>query len=109
MDIQLIAAIATIAAAVIGAVLALGRMALGQFERRMGEKFAALNVSIGEEKAQVKDLKTQVETLANSLPMEYVRREDWIRFSTVIDAKLDRLGERMSEQRADIARMARGS
>lgn len=29
------------------------------------------------------------------LPTEYVRREDWIRLSTVIDAKMDSLGDKL--------------
>jgi hypothetical protein len=33
-----------------------------------------------------------------SLPIEYVRREDWIRFSATLDAKLDALREEMREE-----------
>lgn len=32
------------------------------------------------------------------LPIEYVRREDWIRFSATLDAKLDGLREEMREE-----------
>jgi len=32
------------------------------------------------------------------LPLEYVRREDWIRFSGTLDAKLDALREEMREE-----------
>jgi len=31
------------------------------------------------------------------LPIEYVRREDWIRFSATLDAKIDGLREEMRE------------
>jgi hypothetical protein len=32
------------------------------------------------------------------LPIEYVRREDWIRFSATLDAKMDALREEMREE-----------
>jgi len=32
------------------------------------------------------------------LPLEYVRREDWIRFGGTLDAKLDALREEMREE-----------
>ncbi len=32
------------------------------------------------------------------LPVEYVRREDWIRFSATLDAKMDGLREEMREE-----------
>ena len=33
-----------------------------------------------------------------NLPIEYVRREDWIRFSATLDAKMDGLREEMREE-----------
>jgi hypothetical protein len=33
-----------------------------------------------------------------ALPLEYVRREDWIRFSATLDAKLDAMREEMREE-----------
>ncbi len=40
--------------------------------------------------------------LRASLPLEYVRREDWIRFSGTLDAKLDALREEMREEIGDV-------
>ena len=37
-----------------------------------------------------------------NLPLEYVRREDWIRFSGTLDAKLDAMREEMREQIAEV-------
>jgi hypothetical protein len=36
------------------------------------------------------------------LPIEYVRREDWIRFSGSLDAKLDAMREEMREEIAEV-------
>lgn len=97
LDYQTIGFIVTTGAAVFGLFVAVAKLGLAQFEKRIGEKFAALEKSIGEENQQVRDLKNKVDALTALLPVEYVRREDWIRFSTVIDTKLDRLGERLSD------------
>jgi hypothetical protein len=40
--------------------------------------------------------------LRASLPLEYVRREDWIRFSGTLDAKLDAMREEMRQEIAAI-------
>ncbi len=40
--------------------------------------------------------------LRASLPLEYVRREDWIRFSGTLDAKLDAMREEMREEIAEV-------
>ncbi len=107
MDIQQVSVIATVGAAVLGLLLAFGRMALGQFERRIGEKFSGLETSMREENRQLGELKREFQEHIKALPMEYVRREDWIRFSSLIDAKLDRLGERLSDlQRAELQRLS---
>ncbi|MGA7873252.1 MAG: hypothetical protein WCA22_20365 [Candidatus Binatus sp.] len=37
-----------------------------------------------------------------NLPLEYVRREDWIRFSGTLDAKLDAMREEMREEIAEV-------
>lgn len=106
MDLQMISVAVTVGAAVLGLLIAFGRMALGQFERRIGASFEQLQASIAGEREQVAAIKRQVEALSQSLPIEYVRREDWIRFSNVIDSKLDRLSDQArsdsSQTRAEI-------
>ncbi len=38
------------------------------------------------------------------LPLEYVRREDWIRFSSTLDAKMDAMRAEMREGVAELRR-----
>jgi hypothetical protein len=40
--------------------------------------------------------------LRATLPLEYVRREDWIRFSGTLDAKLDAMREEMREEIGEV-------
>ena len=51
---------------------------------------------------RVDDLEKQLIELRVNLPLEYVRREDWIRFSGTLDAKLDAMREEMREQIAEV-------
>ena len=51
--------------------------------------------------SRVDDLEKQLIELRVNLPLEYVRREDWIRFSGTLDAKLDAMREEMREQIAE--------
>jgi hypothetical protein len=51
---------------------------------------------------RVDDLERQLTDLRVNLPLEYVRREDWIRFSGTLDAKLDAMREEMREQIAEV-------
>jgi hypothetical protein len=47
---------------------------------------------------RVDQLDRQVTELRVNLPLEYVRREDWIRFSSTIDAKMDSMRDEIREE-----------
>ena len=52
--------------------------------------------------SRVEDLEKQLTELRVNLPLEYVRREDWIRFSGTLDAKLDAMREEVREEIAEV-------
>ena len=107
---DLIAAIigvgAAIIASIIGGYWALGRLVVAQFDKRLDERFAAIERSRNEsrelseerfknyEKEQ-RELDRQFLKFAADLPTNYVRREDHIRFETVIYARLDALNAKL--------------
>jgi len=84
-----------------------GKVLLVQFERRLGERFKAqdeareagartlreaLNQHIIDERktsAQVISLERDFLNWKAELPVQYVRREDYVRNQTIIEAKLD--------------------
>ncbi|UPG87015.1 hypothetical protein L2Y94_06570 [Luteibacter aegosomatis] len=94
-----------------GVVFTFGKLLLGQFERRMQERFDGMEKLRAAEKSALRDqfetlesnledttgrvtaVVQRVEQLRDELPKQYVTREDWIRFATTQDAKLDRLME----------------
>jgi len=103
----------TLLLAFFGAVAAGGKILFGQFERRLGERFlsqdsalATSNKSINElltryveEQGKVIDKMNELERdmlkWRADLPLLYVRREDFIRNQTVIEAKLDAIDQRV--------------
>lgn len=89
--------------AVLGVVLsvlyALARMIVSQMKTSMDSRFASLEQTTNALDATNKKLEQEVEQFNRLLPLEYVRREDWIRFSASIDAKLDRLAEMLMKRR----------
>jgi hypothetical protein len=52
--------------------------------------------------AQWQEVERALFELRATLPLEYVRREDWIRFSGTLDAKLDAMREEMREEIAEV-------
>lgn len=103
--IQISAALAvTLVLAFLGMVFGFGRVLLSQFEKRMAERFKAtdrvhsteilgMRQQLQTDSSRLSVLIEEVKKLDRILPLEYVRREDWIRFSSAIDHKLDRLAE----------------
>lgn len=85
-----------------GAVWAFGRALLAQIEKRLGERYESQEQARKESQQRWNDEFRKIEKhgqqverdllrLQAQLPNEYVRREDWIRFSGTIDKKLDEL------------------
>lgn len=103
--IQISAQIAAmLALAFLGCVFAFGKLLLSQFEARIAERLSAIKEQINRDSETVKALRDQVQLLGQTLPLEYVRREDWIRFSASIDHKLDRLAELVIESKMGVVR-----
>lgn len=85
---------------------ALIKIVVAQFERRLDERFTVMEVArkegrrayderFGKMEQSTSDLENGLTALRLELPKEYVRREDHIRFETVITAKLDSLGAKV--------------
>lgn len=95
--------------AFMGCLFAFGKLLGGQIDKRLDEKFKAqeearkvgsaalldrINLHIAEGEAtatQVSNLERDFLKWQAELPLHYVRREDYVRGQTVIEAKLDAL------------------
>ncbi|MCS5517669.1 hypothetical protein [Pseudomonas qingdaonensis] len=84
----------TAGAALLGAFLGLLKLVVAAIERRLDQRFEVMD-SRFEELAKDSDRLRQVEIglerLRGEMPLHYVRREDFVRNQTVIEAKLDAL------------------
>lgn len=101
---ELLALFSAVAALIAGA-WALIRVVVSQFEKRLDERFTAqesLRVEgrklwderMGKLEERHGELERTFLKFLADLPKEYQRREDHIRFETVISAKLDALGSK---------------
>lgn len=85
----------TLLLAFFGCIGSFGKILLAQIDNRLEERFAIQERMRVEGQArwerEFEELERQLRQTAERLPNEYVRREDWIRFSATMDAKLDTL------------------
>ncbi len=90
---------------IVGGYWALGKLVLAQFDKRLDERFAAIDRTreegrkLGEQRSarydeRQRELEHSFLKLMADLPTNYVRREDHIRFETVIYARLDALNSK---------------
>lgn len=104
---QLLTFLITLLLAFLAFAFAAGRMLLAQIDKRLDEryqvqeaarttsqahwddKFASLEKSAAQEAQQYQRLDREILKLRADLPLQYVRREDWIRQEVTINAKLD--------------------
>lgn len=91
--------IVTVAVCVVGLMIGFGKLLLYMYDQRACERHKNLAEKLDGEAQRVEHLQQRVDNLHQRLPLDYVRREDWIRFSGMIDAKLDRLATLMPRQR----------
>lgn len=85
-----------------GACAGAGKMLLGQTQRHLDDRFTVLaerldgiEASSREEAQRWRQVERELMELKSSLPLHYVRREDYIRGQSVIEAKLDGLAVKL--------------
>ena len=82
----------------LSAAFVMGRMLLGQVEKRLDARFATLEKKADAETGEWRRVERELADLRADLPLHYVRREDYIRGHSVIEAKLDGLALRIENQ-----------
>jgi hypothetical protein len=87
--------------ALISALLVFVGLNLGAMQWLLGRHDAVRSENadaIDRNRDYVATLETKLLELRAELPMEYVRREDWIRISNTLEAKLDAMRAEMREE-----------
>ena len=87
---QLIAA----GASLVGVMVGLLKLLLAAIERRLDQRFALMDgrfEELAKDSDRLRQVELGLEKLRGEMPLHYVRREDFVRNQTVIEAKLDAL------------------
>jgi len=91
----------------LGSFGALFRLLLLQTERRLDQRFAAMDErykAVALDSERLRQVELGVERLRGEMPLHYVRREDYVRNQTVIEAKLDAVALRLENAQLKGAR-----
>lgn len=86
----------TLILAAVGMMFGFAKILISQLNNSLDERFQSSDVTQTQIRDSIKKESERIDALSKqlqTLPLEYVRREDWIRFSAGIDNKLDRLAD----------------
>lgn len=104
---EFIGALVAVFVAFVGVVWALGKLLLTQFEKRLNERresdkearerdaltltraIDAVKSLVETSLQRIQEVERDLYKLKAELPLHYVRREDWIRFGGVIEARIE--------------------
>jgi LPS O-antigen subunit length determinant protein (WzzB/FepE family) len=86
---QLLVALAGLIGAFVAVAKWLGSLIVGQFEKRLDERFKTINESVDIKSDEFKKFERDFLTFQRDMPLQYVRRDDYIRGQTVIESKID--------------------
>jgi chromosome segregation ATPase len=82
---------------------------LERYQQHIDKRFDQIDAETKRALQDVNGLRRELNELRSSLPLQYIQREDWIRFSTTIDTKIDaihrKLDERVEQLRLGIERL----
>jgi hypothetical protein len=92
---QLLSSLSGLLVAFLGFAYGAGRLLLSQVEDRLDQRFKAVETAAG----AVQQLERDFLAWKADLPIHYVRREDYVRNQTVIEAKLDALAVRIDNMK----------
>ncbi len=79
----------------IGVAIGLAKMVLSQFEMRQDETFSVLLDYAKRESDNIQQLERDFLAFKTDVALQYVRREDYVRGQSVLEAKMDALFSRM--------------
>jgi len=78
----------------LGVLVTLGKILLSQIDKRLEQRFVAVERDMQRGRDVERNFERELLQLKADLPLHYVRREDYVRNQTVIEAKLDALALR---------------
>ncbi|MBU1352111.1 MAG: hypothetical protein KKB95_09485 [Gammaproteobacteria bacterium] len=92
-----------------GIIFGAGRFIAGQFEQRINERFDVLQKAREAEAQGITNLEREFLRWQADLPLHYVRREDYVRGQSIVEAKLDGLATKIDNAQLRASMKDRGS
>lgn len=92
-----------------GLIFTAGRLIAAQFESRINERFDVLQKAREAEVAGITNLEREFLRFQADLPLHYVRREDYVRGQSIVEAKLDGLATKIDNAQLRSSMKERGS
>lgn len=87
--------VVTLVITLIGAFATVFKLLLVQHQRHQDRRFDAIEAAAEKESGQWQRVERELLTLKAEMPVTYVRREDYIRGQSVLEAKLDGLASKL--------------
>lgn len=84
-----------IAVFLLGAFGAMAKLLLVQVEKRLDGRFSLIDAQLAQERDGWRKVERDLLQFRADMPMQYVRREDYIRNQTIIEAKLDAIASEL--------------
>ena len=73
------------------------KLLLSRFDKHMDERFVQLSASVTQTEADLKEFEKAILKWQAEIPLQYVRREDYVRNQVVIEAKLDTIYSKIDQ------------
>lgn len=81
-----------------GFVAGIGKVLLGQSQKHIDKRFEALEKAYRRETDNWQRVERDLNQLRQELPINYVRRDDYIRGQSVLESKLDALASKLENR-----------
>ena len=92
-----------------GIIFGAGRLIASQFQSRIDERFDVLQKAREAEAQGITNLERDFLRFQADLPLHYVRREDYVRGQSIVEAKLDGLATKIDNAQLRASMKDRGS
>lgn len=92
-----------------GIIFGAGRFIAAQFELRINERFDVLQKAREAGAAGITNLEREFMHFKADLPLHYVRREDYVRGQSIVEAKLDGLATKIDNAQLRASMTDRGN
>lgn len=101
LDWRGVSLLATLLMAWSGFLIAIIKLLLGRVTRDLDKRLDAISQTQSDDSKEWRSIERELMALKANIPLHYVRREDYVRGQSVIEAKLDALAGKLETTRLE--------